>query len=70
MTTIEKVPEILAYGKYYHDETEFGAYTVVYGNDIVSLKKGSNNFYVVSSYEAKEKTTHYSIRGGQIENKR
>jgi phage gp29-like protein len=34
-----KVPETLAYGKYYPDETESDAYTVVHGNNVVSLKR-------------------------------
>lgn len=67
---VEKIPEILAYGKYYHDEQEIGAYAVVYGSHMVSLKKQNNNFYVVTAYESMKKTTSYSARGGQIENVR
>ena len=64
-----KVPEILAYGKYYADEQETGAYAVIYNNWMVTIKKRSSNFYVVTSYETKEKATRYRSRGGQIENK-
>ena len=66
----QRVPEILAYGKYYADEQEIGAYVVVYGSYMVSLKKQKDNFYVVTAYEAIKKTASYKARGGQIENVR
>jgi hypothetical protein len=66
----QRVPEILAYGKYYADEQEVGAYAVVYGSYMVSLKKQKDNFYVVTAYEAIKKTASYKARGGQIENVR
>ncbi|MBR5591976.1 MAG: DUF935 family protein [Kiritimatiellae bacterium] len=66
----QRVPEILAYGKYYVDEQETGAYAVIYGSYMVSLKKQKDNFYVVTAYEAIKKTASYKARGGQIENVR
>ena len=65
----KRVPNILAYGKYYHDENENGNYLVVHQGAIVSLKRRAKNFYVVSSYEAEKKAAAYTRRGGQIENK-
>ena len=65
----KRVPNILAYGKYYHDENESGNYLVVHQGAVVSLKRRAKNFYVVSSYEAEKKAAAYTRRGGQIENK-
>ena len=65
----QKVPAILAHGKYFHDEFEQGAYTVVLGNEIVLVKREQGNYRVVSSYTSDKKTTAYLRRGGQIENK-
>ena len=64
-----RVPAILAYGKYFHDEQRAGDYLIVHQNEVVSLKRNSGNFFVVTSYEANKKATAYLRRGGQIENK-
>ena len=64
-----RVPAILAYGKYFHDEQHAGDYLIVHQNEVVSLKRNSGNFFVVTSYEANKKATAYLRRGGQIENK-
>ena len=64
-----KVPEILAHGKYFHDEQRVGDYLIVHQSGVVSLKRNSGNFFVVTSYEADKKATAYLRRGGQIENK-
>lgn len=64
-----RVPAILAYGKYFHDEQERDAYTVVLGNEVVSVKRETGNFLVVTSYASDKKATAYLRRGGQIENK-
>ena len=65
----QKVPKILAFGKYFHDEQERDAYTVVLGNEVVSVKRETGNFLVVTSYASDKKATAYLRRGGQIENK-
>ena len=65
----KRVPEILAHGKYFHDEQERDAYTVVFRNEIVSVKRKRGNFLVVTSYASDKKATAYVRRGGQIENK-
>ena len=65
----QKVPKILAFGKYFHDEQERDAYTVVLGNEVVSVKRETGNFLVVTSYASDTKATAYLRRGGQIENK-
>lgn len=64
-----RVPAILAYGKYFHDEQRVGDYLIVHQSGVVSLKRNSGNFFVVTSYEADKKATAYLRRGGQIENK-
>ena len=64
-----RVPAILAYGKYFHDEQRVGDYLIVHQRGVVSLKRNSGNFFVVTSYEADKKATAYLRRGGQIENK-
>lgn len=64
-----RVPAILAYGKYFHDEQRAGDYLIVHQNEVVSLKRNSGNFFVVTSYEANKKATAYLRRDGQIENK-
>ena len=65
----QKVPKILAFGKYFHDEQRVGDYLIVHQSGVVSLKRNSGNFFVVTSYEADKKATAYLRRGGQIENK-
>lgn len=65
----KRVPEILAHGKYFHDEQRVGDYLIVYKSEVVSLKQRTGNFYVVTSYTADKKATAYVRRGGQIENK-
>lgn len=69
LSAAQKVPEILAHGKYFHDEREPYEFLVVHQGSVVSLKRNADNFYVVSSYEDDKKTTAYLRRGGQIENK-
>ena len=66
---IKKVSGILAWGKYYHDETESGAYLVTLGNDVLSLKpKPNGKFRIASCYEDPAKVAAYTRRGGQVLN--
>ena len=65
----KRVPEILANGKYYHDERERGAILVTYRGIVLSLKQRTGNFYVVTSYNDTEKAADYARRGGQVENR-
>lgn len=66
---IKKVPGILAWGKYYHDETEAGAYLVTLGNDVLSLKPKTNGkFRIASCYDDPAKVAAYTRRGGQVLN--
>lgn len=65
----KRVLEILAHGKYYVDRSERDAYPVVRGTDVLSVKRRSDNFYVVTSDVDKEKAADYARRGGQVENR-
>ena len=66
---IKKVSGILAWGKYYHDEAETGAYLVTLGNDVLSLKpKPNGKFRIASCYEDPVKVAAYTRRGGQVLN--
>ena len=65
----QKVPEILAYGKYFEDKGRPGNYLVFYQGTVVALKRRADNLYVVSSYEAKEKAAYFASKGGHIENR-
>lgn len=66
---IKKVSGILAWGKYYHDETEAGAYLVTLGKSVLSLKPKPNGKYrIASCYEDPAKVAAYTRRGEQVLN--
>lgn len=67
---LAKVPEMLAYGKYYPDENERGVYLLVKGDTVLSLKipDGCSRYSPFSCYDDPIKAARYRSRGGQIEN--
>ena len=67
---LAKVPHALAFGKYYHDLDQSGAYLIVDGNQVLSLKMldGHVNYSPVSCYNDPKKAARYRSIGGQIEN--
>ena len=68
---IKKIPSVLAKGKYYKDDYENGAYLVVYGKIVLSLKpKENGNYRIATCYEDEKKSISYTRRGGQVLNKK
>ena len=67
---LAKVPELVAFGKYYPDREETGAYLLVNGDWVLSLKRPptGGRYGPNSCYYDPVKAADYRRRGGQIEN--
>lgn len=66
---IRQIPKLLAKGKYYKDNSQPGAFMVVMGQTVLSLKQKANGKYrIASCYDDKRKSADYARRGGQVLN--